>query len=157
MKLIKNISLLQKIGIVGSILAFCFHFFFVETKWYEFRQTFECLSKEYTSYKDTMDNYKTNDLRFQTNWESLGDSLVGEGIRRFELRVFTKQEKYTESEANTYFKYYSVETPKTVSISSFGKSKPLGKSMGIALLFYIVCLVLELFVIRRKEEASKAE
>ncbi len=156
MKLIKNISLLQKIGIAGALVGFSIHFFLMETKWHEYRQTFECSSKDYASYKDSMNSYKTEDIYFQANWESLGDSLIEEGVRRFELRVFTKTDTYNKSEADTYFNNYEIETPKTVSISSFGSSKPLGKSLGLALLIYLLCLMLELSVFRKKEDANKA-
>ena len=158
MKLFSNISRLHKIGIILSLVTFVFVFVFVENSWFEYRQTFECPTDQYTAYEASMERMKIDHHTFQPNWESIGDSLKNENVRRFELKIFSQNSRFTANYSEAYYDKLKLKTPLTVSFRRVGSSKAIGRSIGTALLVYLIFIVAESFLGGKKplpEEKNK--
>ena len=142
MKLFLNIRSVKYVGLVIALVVFFISIGIFEQTIFEYRQTFECSAEVYMEYNQEMENYSVSledsKITFSPNFESIGDSLMSQGVRRFELKVMINKSAYEPFFAQSYFTHFDLENVKCVSLKDFGQSKSMGYSLGLSLLIYVL-------------------
>ena len=150
----KSLSKLMIWGIALSVLTFCVYYFFFEQEVHESRLTYSVSSEEYDDYAE-LENYYSSDIlggaSISPNYESIADSLKGQGIRRFELKQFLSGLVIVKRTADFYWRYVDLPPPELITNRYVSSSKPLNTSLGISILILAFFLVVDFIFFGRSK------
>ncbi len=140
----------MRYGIILAVLLSASYFLFFEEPIVESRLTYTLSADEYARYSDLPNEViqlENGEAYLSPNYESISDTLQAKGVRRFELKKFLKGRGENDVINEIYFKDQSkLEVPELIKELDFGKSKPVGKTVGIALLIIILSLLFDRFL-----------
>ena len=154
----KSRSKLMLWGIAISIVAFFGYYLFLEEKVLEYRLTYSLSTEKYAKYKSDLEEYSANDEDFHLlsspYYESIADSLIDKGLRRFELKVFYAGDfECTETSIGLVFfkeRYIGLPPPELITNRFVSSNTPLKTSMGITMLILTSFLLIDYLLSFRK-------
>jgi hypothetical protein len=152
-------------SILIGLFSGAIYFRFIEQPVHEYYATYSVTPGEYKFLVEHMDYYHISsekaEVFFSPNLDSKADTLISQGIRRYEMREF-----YTgEFDRLAIRKYYyedvlNCRNPQRVGDLYVGESTPIDTSLGIFILFSSCGLLLN-FILRifgvRKESAGSGK
>jgi len=148
------------VGIALSVAVFVVHLFIIERPVHDNRLTLSIAAEEYDLLVPQLINFKNNEkgkgFFISPNFESIADSLISEGERRFELKVSTPNAISAEECSRIYFKKIKLNvSPEVIGNSNFGSSRPLQKSIGIFILLLSFVLLVDCLILQKSQRQIK--
>lgn len=141
----KSPSKLMIWGLALSVTFFFAHYLFIEEWVHENRLTYSVSADDYQNYVDSLDDYYSGNFSLSPNFESIADSLIDKGIRRFELKQFRTGISSYEEIGFIYFPLMKVPKPELITNRFVSRSKPLKRSLGISILTLSIFLLVDYF------------
>ena len=147
------------IGLFLSVAAGVLYYLFAEVSVQEDILTYRVSNDQYSLYKELIAHKSSDEtyaVSLSPNYESISDTMMHLGVRHFELREFyTGIPDLSAIEKQYFEKANNIRHPELVKRLDYAKIKPIGKSIGLALILLLTVIVFDrIQAVRRKRNSS---